>query len=283
MTVILTCELKMSNVLILTRIPLGDFIAGTVLIINHNKKNVIDILFPENNDRSVKIEQLLRKIPYVNSIFQFNEFNKSTIINYDLIYVPIELKKKWDILSKEWNKELNKGKTWDTIKENKIVQYYKLFNSKFYVLEDVAKQLNINNYDIKISIDWYNEFYKNYNFSKKSLLLNTKSTSMNRNYYHKMELKQELTNCGFNVIEINNDKNICENLHVLNQVKYIITVDTGLLWLAKSLGKKPFAIKSELNPDLNIFTYEKILGVKFLNGRTPKEMVEDFLYSIQII
>ena len=257
----------MSNILIITRGTLGDTITGTVLVINHNKKNVIDILFTKKKYRTTKIKQLIEKIPYVNSIFEFNE---NISINYDLIYIPVEYKEEWIKLKGTY--------------ENQVIQHYNLFikDFRFFRLEAIAKQLNIDNYNIEISIDWYNEFYKNYNFSKKSLLLNTKSTSMNRNYYHKMELKQELTNCGFNVIEINNDKNICENLHVLNQVKYIITVDTGLLWLAKSLGKKPFIIIPEHDYD-NRFNYGKLLGVKVLNGRTVKEIVEDFLCSIKIL
>jgi hypothetical protein len=261
----------MSNVLILTRGALGDTIAGTVLVINHNKKNVIDILLPKKNYRTMKIKQLIEKIPYVNSIFEFDEFDKNTSINYNLIYIPVEYKEEWIKL---------KG-----VYENQVMQHYNLFvkDFRFFRLEAIARQLNINNYNIEISIDWYNEFYKNYNLSKKSLLLNTKCCNhMNRNYYHEMELKQELTNCGFNVIEMNNDKNICENLHIINQVKYIITVDTGLLWLAKSLGKKPFMIIPEHDYD-NRFNYGKLLGVKVLNGRTPKEIVEDFLCSTKIL
>ena len=267
----------MSNILILVEEAIGDTIVKTILIINHNKKNVIDLLLPKESDRTTKIKQLIEKIPYVNSIFEFNKFDERTLLNYDLIYIPK------DQVARHYN-------FFPTIKFLKNVIMIRKFSKNnlpthdliCYTPEAIAKLLNIDNYNIKISIDWYNEFYKNYNFSKKSLLLNTKSTSMNRNYYHKMELKQELTNCGFNVIEINNDKNICENLHVLNQVKYIITVDTGVFWLAKSLGKKPFMIIPEHNYD-NRFVIEKSREAKVLNGKTVKEIVEDFLCSINYL
>ena len=36
------------------------------------------------------------------------------------------------------------------------------------------------------------------------------------------------------------------NLHLINQVKAILTVDTSTLWLAKALGKEPYVFFGDL-------------------------------------
>jgi hypothetical protein len=55
-----------------------------------------------------------------------------------------------------------------------------------------------------------------------------------------------------------------------------------VFWLAKSLGKKPFMIIPEHNYD-NRFVIEKSREAKVLNGKTVKEIVEDFLCSINYL
>ena len=109
-----------------------------------------------------------------------------------------------------------------------------------------------------LDIDWYKDYYIDFNCSSKSVLLHTVASVESKSYNKKDELKSLLEKEGFEVFTIDLEMDIRSNLHLINQVKYILTVDTSVVWMAFALGKEPF-----------VFMYRKeytegLLGLKNL-------------------
>lgn len=111
--------------------------------------------------------------------------------------------------------------------------------------------------DILINLEWYKSYYKDFNCSENSVLINTQSGCDARTYNKKEELKSILTTKGFEVIEMDFDVDIRYNLYLINQVKHILTVDTSTYWLGKCLGRSPHVF-------LHTEFSEVYLGVKNL-------------------
>jgi hypothetical protein len=254
----------MSNVLILSEGAIGDTIAFTVPIAKYLKEkgDTVHGCFTSQNSF-----RLMKEVPYFDSTFKNDSAADISTSMYDIIYI------------RDCRNIFNDFSNLD-LKKSKIIKYAPDNVASMNRLKSMSNQLEIEDYDIQISINWYKKFYKNFNLSKKTILLNVKSTSTKRCYYSKYELIELFKKNNFNVVEIDVNKNICENLHLIDQAKYIITVDTGVLWLAKALNKKHYLIVPP-HSVANRFSAEIILGTKSLNSKTAKDVVEDFLFLIK--
>jgi hypothetical protein len=87
----------------------------------------------------------------------------------------------------------------------------------------------------KLNLEWYQDYYQDFRCSQESILVNIKSSSLNR------ALKPELIDYlkkNWDVREFDFSKDIRSNLFLINQVKHIVTVDTSTVWLAKYLDHK---------------------------------------------
>jgi len=269
----------MKNVLILSEASIGDSIVSTLPMVKYLKKEGCKVHVHLASDVSWK---LMSEVPFIDVITRtstgykagchhppsmeltIDDEPKLLIESYDVVY----MRDCQYMYERYFNINLNKSL---------VVKYNCGYYATLYRPEFIFNQLGFKDYDISISIDWYNRFHKNFNLPNNSLLLNTKSNDMARSYYRKIELKERLKNHNFNVIEIDENKDVRENLHLINQVRYILTVDTGVLWLAKSLGKTPYLIIPK-HAYFNKLNYERLLGVKALNSLTPKNIVDDFLF-----
>ena len=111
---------------------------------------------------------------------------------------------------------------------------------KFWPIEIFGKfDLQYEHRFNEIDINWYNQFYENFHCVGQSVLLHTQSDSPSKTYQKKDKLKNLLENHGFSVYEIDHNKDIRQNLHLIDQTKHILTVDTSIYWMARGLGKKP--------------------------------------------
>jgi len=104
---------------------------------------------------------------------------------------------------------------------------------------------------MRLNIDWYKDFYKDFQCGPNSVLLNTVANAPFRTYTR--PLKPELEKLGFEVFEFNLDSDIRENMHLINQVTHVLSVDTSTQWLARCLGKTPHVFMSRDMGDFHFF------------------------------
>ena len=90
----------------------------------------------------------------------------------------------------------------------------------------------------RLDMNWYKPFYHDFGCKSNSVLVNTKSNVAVRTYNKGDELKWLLKKSGYDIYEVDVNQDIRYNLHLVNQVRHVLTVDTGTFWMAKSLGKE---------------------------------------------
>jgi len=104
---------------------------------------------------------------------------------------------------------------------------------------------------MRLNIDWYSDFYKDFRCGLNSVLLNTTSSAKCRTYTR--PLKPELEKLGFEVLEFDLNSDIRENMHLVNQVSHVLSVDTSTQWLARCLGKTPHVFMSRDSGKFSFF------------------------------
>ena len=137
--------------------------------------------------------------------------------------------------------------------------------------------------DLSLDIDFFNHYYHKFNISANSVLVNGASNSIRKNYDRTAKLKELLSKKGFNAISLDLTKDIRENIHLIHQVKHILTTDTSTLWIAKALSKEPDVFFANTYPDG--IEPEKMLRCKNLikklytniNEIDPEEIVAEFI------
>jgi hypothetical protein len=148
-----------------------------------------------------------------------------------------------------------------------------------------AQGLTYNEDYCRINLNWYNDFLYDFKCNSNSVLLETISSRPNRTYAKMKELVHYLSLAGFDVRILNLENDIRTNLHLIDQVPYVLTTDTGLLWMTKAIGKSPHVYLSR-GKDGNKFRFDKWenrLGVKnivswydTLNEIPSEEIVQEF-------
>ena len=124
-------------------------------------------------------------------------------------------------------------------------------------------RLNYVDGNIKVDLRWFDEFYYDFKCKTNSVLLTTQSRLEMKCYRKKEELKELLTRYGYEIFEADVEKDIRFNLHLVNQIRNILTVDTCIYWLGLALGKSPCAFFRHGENNERSFT-EWMLGTKNL-------------------
>jgi hypothetical protein len=137
---------------------------------------------------------------------------------------------------------------------------------------------------LNFDINLLKKFYVDSHCGPKSLLLNCKSSDKCRTYLNHEKLRHLLEKEGFDVREQNPQRPLAENFHLVNQCKYILSVDTSTIWVAKCLGKTPFVILSGQNcTHVALNTLPEQFPYELINEIPPEEIVRKFLLSILML
>ena len=148
-------------------------------------------------------------------------------------------------------------------------------------------QMEYKPYYILLDLDWYKDYYRNFECKRNSVLLNTQARLAFRTYNKREEVKAGLIKHGFEVREIDTTVDIRTNLFLINQVKHIITVDTSVFWMARSLGKSPYCFFHQ-DPDgyrqfssimLNVTNL--VPWYDYLNDIPPEVIVDCFVEKVK--
>lgn len=139
---------------------------------------------------------------------------------------------------------------------------------------------------IDLNIDWYQEHYENFNCSNSSVLLSCTSKPY-KSYNRVDELKNLLESKGFDVRIPDITKDVRTNMHLVNQVGYVIAIDSFLMWAAQSLGKPTYLIIHQ-GKDKHRRSWEVRSGIKniapwydTMDDIPPEVIVENFINSIK--
>ncbi len=140
--------------------------------------------------------------------------------------------------------------------------------------------------DIKLDIDMYKDYYLDFDCKGNSVLLNSVAKGTFRTYHRHNEVKETLLREGFDVKELDYNVDIRKNMHLVHQVKYILTTDTVVVWMAKALGKTPYVFLSEgmgrfgPSKEFDLGVSNIVSWYHNINQIPPQEIVDGFIKAI---
>lgn len=224
---------------------------------------------------------LLRQTPYFESCILCNHMMPNASIEditdvaksfalYDDVYIP--MKRAYD-----------KFKTVDPTLLKNVVK--KTIIKEGYRPVKILKEYGLQpTSDVELKLNWYKDFYHDFQCNTNTILVNGESSQTKRNYNNIDQVIKKLNQ--FDIRTIDCTKDIRTNLHLINQVKYVLTTDTSTLWIAKALSKSPyvFLCNAEFSYSLPV-----ALGVKNIiddsncsniNDISADQIVAGFLRSI---
>ena len=157
-----------------------------------------------------------------------------------------------------------------------------------YRPDRICQQYDVEDPNIDLDIKWFDEFYKDFQCTNKTILLNCKSIFSDRTY-HRMEDVANLLASKFDVRLFDLSKDIRVNIHLINQARYVLTTDTSTYWIARALGKEPYvflcpATYPNYSPEVALGT-DNIVSNNHndIDEIEPDEIVSGFLNRIRRI
>lgn len=140
-----------------------------------------------------------------------------------------------------------------------------------------------NEKDILIDISIYRRYFADFNCRENSVLLNSTAKGRFKTYLKHNEVKTLLTSKGFDVREFDYNDDIRKNMHLVNQVRHILTTDSAPYWMGKALEKTPHVYLSEgrgyFGPrmETELGTKNIVKWYRDINEIPPQEIVDGFV------
>ena len=142
---------------------------------------------------------------------------------------------------------------------------------------------------LRLHIDLFQSHKTNFKCSPLSVLWSHKSNAELRNYSRHEEVTALLTDAGFEVHTLDLKRDIRTNMHLLQQVRYVLTTDTGALWMSRALGKEPYVFLSEGRGRYDKNWIEKYYATNNILGRwaadldevAPAEICSAFIKAVE--
>lgn len=287
-----------SKALVFGNPGLGDVICQTIPLLRALKKKFDEVYVFSAN---LKGHQLVRHTPYFSGgvpIFNIHSmWNRRDITeggmfelfldiskcfdSYDQVYIPLKslFNRFHELLEPHARAKLAKRSP----RTNPIPR-----------TQAVLSDFDLDPEPLELDLNWYSKYHKDFRLNPNTVLLNCQSSSERRSYSKSEELKFRLIKEGFDVIEIDPDNDIRENLFLIKQVQYILTVDTATLWMGKALNKEPYVFISfnGYKPNIDNFNFleiKQMLGVdnilredcSSLDEVAPEAIIDGFLRATE--
>ena len=166
---------------------------------------------------------------------------------------------------------------------NKIVDirhtlYAELSDSNLYDPEKWFKSIGreFKQEYMDFDLQWFKSYCEDFKCNKDTVLLNCESARPHCCYPQGKELEVQLKQRGLEVIKFDCNKDIRTNLFLIQQVRYILTVATSTIYLAKAIKKdRGMYLISHSERD-----YTKFLRVKQIYGKSPDEIATLFYSAV---
>lgn len=276
----------MGKILLLANRGLGDHVASLSVAKELSKKNNVHCVFSNRNGFN-----LLKQTPYFHNctISKDAEVEFDSNGDMDLLKMQVKMSRIVETFPLYDKVYVNRPgylrgalRTIPTELQANVVVPHAPYNKNIFRPLAMAKEFGFQTQDISLRMEWYEEYYQDFQCGENSVLLNCQSAYSNRTYVEKDAIKAILSDRGFDVRELDCATDIRTNIHLIDQVRHIVTTDTSTLWLAKSVGKQPYVFIPE--HDIPIERMERILAVKNIVGRyrdinliPPAEIVDGFV------
>lgn len=141
---------------------------------------------------------------------------------------------------------------------------------------------------LDVDINWYAKFYRDFKCSNRSVLFEPSSYERVRNYRWADYVVELLEHEGFEIHRFDYNLDIRTNMHLVHQVRHVLTTDTAAVWMARALGKEPhifiaggqgkFHLRQQV---LRINCRNIVPWYDNINEIPPEEIVEGFLRGLK--
>ncbi len=231
--------------------------------------------------------QLLRETPYFNACVLLNDRSKDVFRDiakwfseYDKVYISSD---KDDDLFWMWVE----SHLLENVVAHKLVEPITPVERFRPILKLEELWLEYQPGYINLQINWYQDYYENFQCGANSVLLSHTSKELHKSYSHVNDLRDLLTEAGFDVRFVDITKDVRTNMHLVHQVAHVLTVDTFILWAAKSIGKEPY-IFIDQGENGRRRVYESRLGARNIvpwydkmDDIPPEVIAEGFINAIK--